>query len=59
MTYRPEQLRFTTTQDNGRWTARCEQLPTIRATGRTRLDALDGVMRKAFDRLREISTEAR
>lgn len=51
---RPEQLRFTTEQKDGRWSARCDQLPTVRATRRTRIDALDEAMRLAFDRLREI-----
>ena len=54
MTIRPEQLRFTTEQKNNRWTARCDQLPSIRGTGQTRVDALDAVMREAFLRIREI-----
>lgn len=51
---RPEQLRFHTEQKNNRWIAKCDQLPDLRATGRTRIDALDDIMRQAFYRLREI-----
>lgn len=54
MTIRPEQLRFSTAQKNNRWTATCDQLPSLRCTGRTRIDALDEVMTKAFALLREI-----
>jgi hypothetical protein len=54
---RPDQLQFTTEQKNNRWTARCNQLPDLRATGRTRIDALDDIMRQAFYRLREIDRQ--
>jgi hypothetical protein len=54
---RPEQLQFTTEQKNRRWIARCNQLPDIRATGATRIDALDDIMRQAFYRLREIDRQ--
>lgn len=51
---KPEQLRFSTEQKNNRWIAKCDQLPALRAVGRTRVDALDDIMRQAFYQLREI-----
>ena len=54
---RPEQLRFSTEQKDRRWIARCDQLPAIRVTGSTRVDAHDQAMREAFMQLREIDRQ--
>ena len=54
---RPEQLRFSTEQKDRKWVARCDQLPAIRVTGQTRVDALDEAMRQAFLQLREIDRQ--